>query len=616
MADSPQPPVDAAAPPETESAPQQDEALETGSAVPQPGSEPEDCVWLDLDPGYAAYGSTGLSGRVAALRAEAADLLGRAAQAVVDHASELAVGAGTAVVIGAGGWLVAAALTLAVWAMATPSTGSYSEPLHVAGQLWLAAHHVLLQTPDGPFGLSPLGFTILPAVSLLLAGRYAGHRFGAGIWAFAAVAACYPLAALVIAWSAAAGPLHAAVGMAAGYPCLIACCAFGAGQLSIHTPTLERWAATAVRAGTVALAIFVCGAALLAALAVGLRFTEVAQLGRTIGQGTAGDFGLFLIDLALAPNLVVWALSFAAGPGFAVGAGSSVSVRGSTHGALPGLPLLQAVPHPGAGSLWLCLVFAIPLLAGVGAVLIIGRSLRGFTDRAAALGAALPTVGALAAAGAVLSGGPVAAGAMSLVGPMPWEVGLAVVGELAFVAVVGFGVWYALDRFRGKRSSLPDAAVPDVAVPDVVLPLALPPLALLSAHDDGPGDLVGPGLALAVPERPEQVEDAGQDAGDPEDPVEEQPQEAETGADRLPVGEAGEPDAESALSVGLPGTPGSDGIDDGPDQPEEADEAEDDVEGVVAGGAGDPAGDDGDPVVEGEGAGALSPVGERGHADG
>lgn len=602
MADSPQPPVDAAAPPdagiETEPAP------ENGSAPP-PGSEPEDCVWLDLDPGYDEYGSAGLSGRVAALRGEAVDLLGRAVQAVLSHASEIAVGAGTAVVIAAGGWLVAAALTLAVWAMAAPSAGSYAEPLHVSGQLWLAAHHVLLQTPDGPFGLSPLGFTILPAVSLLLAGRYAAHRFDAGVWAFAALAACYPLAALVIAWSAASGSLHAALGAAAGYPCLVASCAFGAGLLSIHTPTLDRWAATAVRAGTVALAVFVCGAALLAAVAVGLRFTEVAQLGTTIGQGAAGDFGLFLIDLALVPNLVVWALSYAAGPGFAVGAGSSVSVRGSTHGPLPGLPLLQAVPHPGAGSLWLYLVFAIPLLAGVGAVLVIGRSLRGFTDRAAALGAALPTVGALAAAGAVLSGGPVAAGAMSLVGPMPWEVGLAVVVELAFVAVVGFGFWYVLDRFRGKRFSRPSA------VPDAAVPMALP-----SAHDDGFGDLVGPGLALAVPERPEQVEDAGQDAGDPEDPVEEQPQEAEAGPDRLPVGEASEPDAEGPLPVGLAAAPGPDGVDDGPDQPEEADDAEDDVDGVVAGAPGDPAGDDGGPVVEGEGTDALSPVGERGHADG
>src|SRR5436305_10176135 len=131
MADSPQPPVDAAAPPGTEPAP------ETGS-TPRPGSEPEDCVWLDLEPGHDGYGFTGLSDRLAALRAEAVDLLGRAAQAVVDHGAELAVGAGTAVLIGAGGWLVAAALTLAVWAMATPAAGSYAEPLHVAGQLWPA----------------------------------------------------------------------------------------------------------------------------------------------------------------------------------------------------------------------------------------------------------------------------------------------------------------------------------------------------------------------------------------------------------------------------------------------------------------------------------------------
>jgi hypothetical protein len=633
MADSPQPPVDSTAPPETvvNPAPADPTAIDppavdpaavdpavvdpAGVGLAQPvGSEPEDAVWLDLDAGYGEPGAAGRADRVTALRAQAANRIHLAALAIADHSSELAVGAGTAAIIAAGGWLVAAALTLAVWAMAAPTADSYAAPLHVAGQLWLAAHHVLLQTPDGPFGLSPLGFTILPALSLLLAGRYAAHRFGAGLWTLAAVTACYPLAALTIGWSAAAGSLHAELRAAAGYPCLIACFAFGAGLLSIRTPALDRWAATAVRAGTAALAVLVCGAALLAALAVGLRFTEVVRTGATIGQGVAGDFGLFLIDLALVPNVVVWALSFAAGPGFAVGQGSSVSVRGSTHGALPGLPLLQAVPHPGAASPWLWLAFAIPLAAGGVAVLIVGRSLRGFADRAAALGAALPTVGAVAAAGAVLSGGPVAAGAMSVVGPMPWQVGLAVVFELAFVAIVGFGLWYAIDRARASARQRAGSEHADSERADYER--AEDVLWLPRAHDDGSGDLVGPGLALAVPERPEQVEDAGQDAGDPEQPVEEEPQEADAGADGLAVGEAGEPDAEAPLAVGLAGAPGLDGVDDGPDQPDEADDAEDDVEGVAAGGSGDPAGDDGEPVVEGEGGGALAPVGERGHSDG
>src|SRR5215469_11501133 len=69
------------------------------------------------------------------------------------HCGELAVGAGAALFVAAAGWLCAAALTLAVWATAAPANSAIAMPLHVAGQLWLAAHHVILQTPGGPFGL-------------------------------------------------------------------------------------------------------------------------------------------------------------------------------------------------------------------------------------------------------------------------------------------------------------------------------------------------------------------------------------------------------------------------------------------------------------------------------
>jgi hypothetical protein len=530
------------------------------------------------------------------LRARFAGTLADATREIADHAPDVAVGAAAAVVVTAIGWLVAAALTLAVWSMAAPANGSYAAPLHVAGQLWLAAHHVLLQTPDGPFGLSPLGFTVLPVASLVLAGRYAARHFNAGIWSFAAVAACYPLTALTIAWSAAAGALRADLGAAAGYPCLIACCGFGAGLLSVRGPRMDRWAATAVRAGVAALAVLVVGAALLATVAVCVRFADVVRLGNSIGQGTSGDFGLFLIDLALVPNLVVWALGFAAGPGFAVGEGSSVTVAGSTHGALPGLPLMQAVPHSGMHTPWLYLVFLVPLAAGAVTVLIIGWSVRGLVDRVAALGTAVPAVGAVAGAGAVLSGGPVAAGAMSAVGPVPWQVALAVLGELAFVAVCGFGLWYAIDYGRGYIDRPREAVqVPEtVHVPEAVQVSQAVQVSdeqhaqdaaddttddtdddvLPGLDDDGLGDLVAPGLILRIPERPQEVQDAGDDAQDPEEPVQEEPQEAEPAADRLAVGEPGEADAHDPLAVGLAIAPGADGVDDGPDGAGQGDDAE------------------------------------------
>ena len=170
------------------------------------------------------------------------------------------------------------------------------------------------------------------------------------------------------------------------------------------------------------------------------------------------------------------------------------------------------------------MVFAIPLAAGVATVLIVGWSVRGLTDRMAALGAAVPAVSAVAGAGAVLSGGPVAAGAMSAVGPVPWQVGLAVLVELAFVAVCGFGLWYAIDYGRGyiDRPRTPERP-----------PDELPRMGsgLTNGQHDDVASLVGEGLTLTVPERPEEPE---------------QQREVESVGEVVPEGEP-EPDGPAAL---------------------------------------------------------------------
>ena len=521
------------------------------------------------------------------------------------HRAELMVGAGAALGIAAAGWLCASALTLAVWATAGPSNGSVAMPLHVAGQLWLAAHHVVLHTPDGPFGLSPLGFSILPVGALVLIGRYAARRYRVGAWSLGAVVVCYPLAALVIAWGAASDSLHAETGAAIGYPCLIAACGFGAGLLSTGATGLDRWAVAALRASTGALAVLVAGAALLAAVALTVRSGDVTRVGEQIGQGAAGGAGLFLIDLALTPNVVVWALGFVTGPGFAVGDGSSVRLTGVVHGSLPGLPVLQAVPPVGHLPAAMWLVLAVPAGAGVAALLLVWRSVRSVAERAAALGVAAPAVGAVAGAAAVLSGGPVAAGAMSDVGPVPWQVALAVLTELSVIAAAGFGLWYAVDHGRGLLA----APGRDDSADTEELPV-------LRLDDDRPGDLVAPRLVLGVPQRPEVVEQAGDEAEHGEQPVEEQAQEAEPAADGHAVDEPGEPDADGALAEGLPGAPGLDGVVDGPDEADQADDAEGDVGAGVDVGAVEGPADDGDPVVEEEGGDPVPPPGEGGHSDG
>ena len=67
---------------------------------------------------------------------------------------------------------------------------------------------------------------------------------------------------------------------------------------------------------------------------------------------------LAALCLLYVPTAAVWGLAYVVGPGFAVGAGTSVSVTGTDLGAVPAFPLLAALPRsrarPGGRWCWSC----------------------------------------------------------------------------------------------------------------------------------------------------------------------------------------------------------------------------------------------------------------------
>ena len=80
--------------------------------------------------------------------------------------------------------------------------------------------------------------------------------------------------------------------------------------------------------------------------------------------GIGGGILLAALCLLYVPTAAVWGLAYVVGPGFAVGAGTSVSVAGADLGAVPAFPLLAALPQE-PGPAWGPLVLVVPLLAGV-----------------------------------------------------------------------------------------------------------------------------------------------------------------------------------------------------------------------------------------------------------
>lgn len=120
--------------------------------------------------------------------------------------------------------------------------------------------------------------------------------------------------------------------------------------------------AAAVRGGTAAAAGVVSVSAVAVAVLIVGNYATVIGLYEALQAGVTGGIALTLAQLALVPNLVIWASAWFIGPGIAIGTGTSVSPVGTALGAVPGLPVFGALPN---GTLALgFLGLLVPVLVG------------------------------------------------------------------------------------------------------------------------------------------------------------------------------------------------------------------------------------------------------------
>ncbi|WP_249933120.1 DUF6350 family protein, partial [Blastococcus sp. CCUG 61487] len=98
-----------------------------------------------------------------------------------------------------------------------------------------------------------------------------------------------------------------------------------------------------------------------------------AAVSGQLGGAGAGALGLLLLGVVLLPNAAAAVLGLAAGPGFAIGSGTVVSVHGVTLGPVPALPLLAALPDTQAVPLLAFASQAVPALAGLVAGVTLAR---------------------------------------------------------------------------------------------------------------------------------------------------------------------------------------------------------------------------------------------------
>jgi hypothetical protein len=202
-----------------------------------------------------------------------------------------------------------------------------------------------------------------------------------------------------------------------------------------------------LRGGAAAVAGLLAVSAVLLAILLVVGYGQVIALYEGIHSGVLGGVAVTLGELAFLPNLVVWTGSWLIGPGFAIGAGSSVSPLGTSLGPLPAVPVLGAQPagELSFGFLGLLAPIVLGFLAAVAVRPAVLRAAGGGRsgDRAPAL--VLVTTGlGIGVAGGVLfglaawaSGGAAGPGRLAEVGPDALRVGLFAALEFGVPAIIG-----------------------------------------------------------------------------------------------------------------------------------------------------------------------------------
>lgn len=211
-----------------------------------------------------------------------------------------------------------------------------------------------------------------------------------------------------------------------------------AGLVMLPTP-LRVAVHGALRAGSAAAALVIAGAAFILALLIFGNYGSIISLYEQLQTGVVGGIALTVGQLAFLPNLVIWMASWLIGPGFAIGAGSSVNPIGTALGPLPGLPLFGVIPSHGFSFGLVGIV--VPLVAGFLAGALLRGTRRTVTDGPIALFLTALGIGIVAGIELGLlawwSSGALGPGRLHDVGPNPWLVGAIATAEVAIAAVIG-----------------------------------------------------------------------------------------------------------------------------------------------------------------------------------
>lgn len=213
-------------------------------------------------------------------------------------------------------------------------------------------------------------------------------------------------------------------------------------------PKLQRvLVVQSLRGGAAVVATVVVVSSVLLTVMILVNYAQVIALYEGIHSGVLGGITVTLAELAFLPNLVLWVTAWLVGPGFAIGAGSSVGPLGTSLGPLPAVPIFGALPTGDLafGFLGLLVPVVAAFLIGVlirPAVLRVveplARGERSTLLSLIATGVGIGVVGGLLLGVlAWISGGAAGPGRLAEVGPDALMVGLFAALEFGVAAILG-----------------------------------------------------------------------------------------------------------------------------------------------------------------------------------
>lgn len=293
-------------------------------------------------------------------------------------------------------WVVVTLPVFVAWLTDDRSSVSIWQTAGIGIDLWALAHRATIMVGEHQVVLAPLLLTVVPilacwyAVGQVVVDRpdvrgelddLDGWRFAwaaLGVTELCAFLAGYVASGMLLCSLAGLG--QAPVDVASALPGLVLVPLVAIGLslwrehrrqehptldrglrwVELHTPVLVR---RGLRPAAQGLGILCVGALLLVVALLVIRLGRVLTLYEALDAGTVGTTVLTLGQVVALPNVLVWAIGWTSGAQVAVGT-VHVGWAESTSGDLPLLPVLAALPEPGAlpSGLWLSAL--LPVLAG------------------------------------------------------------------------------------------------------------------------------------------------------------------------------------------------------------------------------------------------------------